>query len=56
MPTVNQCIAYIETTGYKLISRCSRYYLFKSDTRLSYCKEIAFTIRELRDAYKGIGF
>ncbi len=48
---VNQCIAYIESCGWKLETREGRWYRF---TRLVRdCKPcfVAFTTRELRDAF-----
>ena len=56
LPTVEQSIACIEATDYRLVHRTRGYYVFRSETRGLHARELSFTIRELRDAYRGIGF
>jgi hypothetical protein len=58
LPTVEQCIAYIERTDYKLTNRGrvwlskSPLYIFKSPTRAPHCQELCFNLTELRDAFR----
>jgi len=56
LPTVKQSIAHIEATDYKLMHRKRGLYIFRSETRPLHARELAFTMRELRDAHRGIGF
>jgi hypothetical protein len=52
LPTVEQSIARIEETDYKLVHRSRGYYLFRSDTRPPHCRTLSFTLAELRCAFK----
>jgi len=53
LPTVEQCIAYIESTDYKLMHRSRGWgYWFKSPTRALHCQELKFSLGELRHAFK----
>lgn len=54
IPSLQQCKAYIETCGWTFVRRSIiRTYVFcKEDDRSHHCGEIAFTLRELRDAFR----
>ncbi len=52
LPTVEECIAYIESTDYKLTRRGRGWYIFESSTRPPHCRELTFSLAELRDAWK----
>jgi hypothetical protein len=52
LPKVDECIAYVESLGYKLIVRKRGYYVFKDTTgkRPDHNKEMRWNLNELRHA------
>lgn len=50
LPKVDDCIAYIESTDYRLVVR-GRVYRFHSENRPPEFRTIVFTLTELRHAY-----
>ena len=51
MPTVEQCIAYIVSTGWTLERRSRGAYVFHNP-RCAVMQWVTFTLRELRDAQR----
>ena len=52
LPTVGECIAYIESTDYKLTSRKRGWYLFESPKCPAHCRVLSFSLAELRDTWR----
>ncbi len=51
MPNVEECIKYIESCGWKLITRGKIYY-FRNESANIWHKDFYFSLHELRDAYR----
>ena len=51
LPKVNDCIAYIESCGWKLVNRYRTVYYFKNEDICIEHKQMRFTLSELRHAY-----
>ena len=52
LPTVEQCITRVQETDYRLVHRSRGSYLFRSDKRPAHCRELWFSLRELRDTFR----
>lgn len=54
IPSVKECIAYVEGLGYDLVSRGRTYYVFQDNTgnRPSHNKVMTWNLNEMRHAVK----
>jgi len=52
LPTVGECIAYIEETGWKLIIRRRTLYVFRKEGAPAHMRELNWTLAELRDTWR----
>lgn len=54
LPLVGQCIAYVESLGYKLIGRGRGYYIFRDQTgkRPPHNREMTWNLNEMRHAVR----
>lgn len=52
LPGVKECIAYIESCGWKLKNRGRSYYYFYNPDRPVEHKQMVFNLTELRHAFK----
>lgn len=52
MVNVEQAIAYIESCGYKLVSRARGYYRFYNPNRHPAFQTMIFRLSELRETYR----
>lgn len=48
---VDQCIAYIESCGWKLRTRRLKWYRFDATDPNKTTREVAFTLNQIRDAF-----
>lgn len=56
LPTVEQCIAYMASLNWKLTGQYKWTYVFSHPSVAAHCNPMWFSLKELRDAYRGIGF
>ncbi len=54
IPHIQDCIEYVESCGFKYSHRCilNTYVFYRIDDRVSYPREISFSLHEIREAYK----
>ena len=56
LPTVEQCIAYLNGLGWRTVIRQKFSYAFVNNNAPPHLTPMWFSLKELRDAYRGIGF
>ena len=56
LPTVEQCIKYLNDLGWRTVCRYKWTYAFVKDGAPPHLTPMWFSLHELRDAYRGIGF
>lgn len=49
---VKECIAYIESCGWKLQGRARSYYYFRNEDAAEGMRDQTFSLKELRETYK----
>jgi hypothetical protein len=52
LPTVGECIAYIQETGWKLTVRRRSWYVFRNEGAELHIRELVWTLAELRDTWR----
>ena len=56
LPTVEQCVKYLNDLGWRTVIRKNFSYAFVKDNAPPHLTPMWFSLHELRDAYRGIGF
>ena len=56
LPTVEQCIAYMNGLGWRTVLRKNFSYAFVNNNAPPHLTPMWFSLGELRDAFRGIGF
>jgi hypothetical protein len=56
LPTVEQCVAYMASLNWRLTCRHKWTYAFANPNAAAHITPMWFNLKELRDAYRGIGF
>lgn len=52
LASVDECIRYIESTGWKLINRSRGFYAFRNSNAHVAQQNMVFSLKELREAQK----